>query len=43
VRPRAVRTDTVRSSWDRAGMNKHRKRKTIDLFFAALTHPVRFR
>jgi hypothetical protein len=42
-RTRAHRTDAPAPAWDRAGMAKHRKRKALDLFLDALTHPVRFR
>jgi hypothetical protein len=43
ARTRAVRTDTPPSVWDREAMNSNRKRKPLDLFVEALTHPVRFR
>jgi hypothetical protein len=42
-RTRAVPTDWQAPAWDRFGMNTNRKRKALDLFFEALTHPVRFR
>jgi hypothetical protein len=38
-----VRTDERVWPWDLERMTKRRnKRKTLDLFFDALTHPVRF-
>jgi hypothetical protein len=43
VRTRAVRTDWDPQAWDLAVMTTHRKRKALDLFLEALTHPVRFR
>jgi hypothetical protein len=43
ARTRAVRTDTRPRGWDHGGMNSNRKRKPLDLFVEALTHPVRFR
>jgi hypothetical protein len=42
-RTRAVRTDARVQGWDLEGMTRQRKRKTLDLFLDALTHPVRFR
>jgi hypothetical protein len=43
ARTRAVRTAEPLRAWDLAGMTKHRKRRALDLFLDALTHPVRFR
>jgi hypothetical protein len=40
---RGIRTDEQQVAWDLAPMTNHRKRKTLDLFFDALVHPVRFR
>jgi len=43
ARTRAIRTDRHAAAWNRAGMSTHRKRRALDLFLDALTHPVRFR
>jgi hypothetical protein len=39
---RAVRTERRAPVWDLGAMPKNRKRKPLDLFVEALTHPVRF-
>jgi len=40
---RAARTDGRPCAWDLGAMITNRKRKPLDLFLEALTHPVRLR